>query len=125
MHDPTSSPQFCPVVAGHWIMIRGEQIVHTQSIAAMLTARTMEIAALAQMQSHMGAPLQGPEENQVADLQKVHNVRAYRHRQTETFLKVSIPRQPDARLGKGALNQTGTIVIRPYRSSPSVTVLFG
>jgi len=106
MHDPTGSPQFCPVVAGHWILIRGEQIVHTQSIAAMVTARTMQIAALAQVQGHMGAPLRRPEENQVADLQQAHNVRSYRHRPTEPLLKVSIPGQPDARLGKAALNKT-------------------
>jgi hypothetical protein len=52
----------------------------------------MEIAALAQMQRHMGAALRWPEENQVAALKKVHHVRAYRHRQTEPLLKVSIPR---------------------------------
>jgi hypothetical protein len=112
-------------MAGHWIVIRGEQVVHTQSIAAVVTARTMQIATLAQMQRHMGAPLRRPEKNQVAALQKAHIVRAYRHRLAEPFLKVGIPRQPDARLGKGALNKTGAIIIRPYRASPSVTVLFG
>jgi hypothetical protein len=94
-------------------VIGGEQVVHTQSIAAMVTARTMEIAALAQMQGHMGTALRRSEENQVADLQKVHNIRTHSHRLTEPFLKVSIPRQPDARLGKGVLNKTGAIVIWP------------
>jgi hypothetical protein len=92
-------------MAGHWIVVRREQIVHPQSIAAMLTAGTVQIAALAQMQPHMGAALRRPEENQVATLQKMYNVRTHCHRLTEAFLKVGIPRQPDARLGIGPLNQ--------------------
>jgi hypothetical protein len=112
-------------MAGHWIVIRGEQVVHTQSIAAVVTARAMEIATVAQMQRHVGAPLRRPEKNQVAALQKAHIVRAYGHRPAEPFLKVGIPRQPNARLGKGPLHETGAIIIRPYGASPSVTVLFG
>ena len=64
-HDPSSTSKFGSVVACHWVVVLGLKAVDTYAIAAMLFPRAMAVAAIAQMEPHMGASLVGAEKNEI------------------------------------------------------------
>jgi len=67
-HDPSCSPQFGSVVACHWVVVLGLKAVDTYAIAAMLFPRAMAVAAIAEMEPHMGASLTAAEKNEIPRL---------------------------------------------------------
>ena len=64
-HDPSSAAKFGSVMACHRVGVLGMKAVDANAISAMLFPRAMAVAAIAQMEPHMGASLVGAEKNEI------------------------------------------------------------
>lgn len=104
------------------MVVPAEQAVHTDAVAAMGDARTVEISPSTQVQSDVGAPPCCAEEDQVTGLQQPQIIDRHRHRGAEPFLLVGIPGDPDPSCCKCRLHQSGTVVIGPEGAPPEVSV---
>jgi len=109
-------------MACHRVAVAGIQIIDADAIAAVVAARTMEVTAATQMQTHMGAAPWGAEENQIAGLQQARFPNPHGHRPAKALLEVGIAGKPDAGGGMGGLNQPGTVEIRAQGAPPEVVV---
>ena len=87
-----STAQLEAVMHAHWILQLGIEAVESDSIAAMLAAAAVQIAAAADIQPHMGAALRPPKEDQIARAQQAVATRRYGHGLSEALLLVGIPR---------------------------------
>ena len=66
------------------------------AIAAVLLARTVQVAPSPQIQPHMGAALGPPKEDQISGPQQAVATGCHRHRLAEALLLVGIPGDPNA-----------------------------
>lgn len=87
--------QFRSVVNADRIDQLGIQTIDTQAIAAVLPARTMQVAALPEIEPHMGAALGATKKDQIAGTQQAIATGRHRNGLAEALLLVGIPRDPD------------------------------
>ena len=106
----------------HRVRVVGRQIVDPQPIAAVFTARAVQIAPIAQVQAHMGAALGRAKEDQVPGPERVQHPGAHGHRLAEPLLQVGVPGDPDPGSGKSPLHQPRAVVVGPEAAAPEVGV---
>jgi hypothetical protein len=105
-HDPSSTSKFGSVVACHWVVVLGLKAVDTNAVAAMFFSRAVAVAAIAEMEPHMGASLAAAEKNEIPRSKQVACSRRYGNGLAELLLLISVARNPDVLARKSHLHQT-------------------
>ena len=105
-HNPSSTPKFGSVVACHWVVVLGLKAVDTYAIAAMLFPRAMAVAAIAEMEPHMGASLTATEKNEISRSKQVACSRRHGNGLAELLLLIGVAWNPDVLARKSHLHQS-------------------
>ena len=82
----------------------------------------MAVAALAEMEPHMGATPACAKKQQISRAQQAVIVGESSNWLAEPLLLIGIPRNPNGLAGEGHLHQTGTIHVRFCGASPEVDI---
>ena len=82
----------------------------------------MAVAAIAEVEPHMGATPACAKKQKISQAQQAVIVGQSGNRLAEPLLLVGIPRNPNALAGEGHLHQTGTIHVRLGGASPEVDI---
>ena len=89
---------------------------------AVLAAGAVQVAALAEVEAHMGAAVGPSKKDQVARLQQAIGAWAHGQRLAKPFLLVGVAGDPDAGLGEGGLGEARAVVIGAEAAAPEVMV---